>query len=342
MKKYTEMMEHIRPTDCRKNKMLEKAFENSERLPKRRFKFKYLAVLTAAAMIFSTTTVFADDIKEMFYNLLGKNELVSEDVLNDIFSDDDGHVKITVKELLSDGVNSYAIVEYTALDEKGKWWIDKPLVLSSENDLSLHINYPMLDANNNYSSSNGVEELKEYHTENSRIFRLTCFAADKSHNNSVRLIYNLHDKWKSEAVLDVSESVEFKYIKIDNSLAPKKSYEPVSYRISPLGLIVYGNDLQMTKVKKNLIGGYHQQVVKSDSLKSLYLVMKDGKTHDMLNGDDELSSHEFTCMCVYDIDDQPYNASLFSGAFPKPVDVNTIAGIELDGVYYPIDAENPQ
>ena len=136
------MMKHIRPTDCQKNKMLEKAFEGSSNQKKHKFKFKYCAVLLAAAMIFSTTTVFADEIKEAFYNLLGKNEIISEDVLNEVFSDDDGHVKITVKELLSDGINTYAIVEYTALDDKGKWWIDKPLIVGA--DFSTHINYPQL------------------------------------------------------------------------------------------------------------------------------------------------------------------------------------------------------
>lgn len=340
-----ELMEHIIPTEEQKDRIFEKAISGKQK-QQSKFKVRYCVIAAALAMAIPTT-IFADEIKEVFYNLLGKNEIVSEDVLTDIYSDDDGHVKITVKELLSDGINSYVIVEYTALDEKGKWWIDKPLVVSSENDLSLHINYPELQPGDYLSNSNSVEELTEYHTENSRLFKLTCCADRESSNNSVKLIYNLHDKWKSEATLNVSKSVQYKDVKIDKSLAPEKNYESLGYKISSLGLEVYGNDLRMVETKKNAAGGYTTEAVKPDSITSLYLVMKDGKTHDMLSGEDELSPKSYMYMCVYDydfmdIERKPYDTSLYSGAFPKPVDMDTIAGIELDGVYYPINEKDLQ
>lgn len=339
-------MEHIIPTEDQKDRMFEKAISVKPQQHKSRFKARYCVIAAALAMAIPTT-IFANEIKEAFYNILGKNEIVSEEVLNEIYTDNDGHVKITVKELLSDGINSYAIVEYTALDDKGKWWIDKPLVMGSEDDLSLHINYPKLEPNDWISNSFGVEELTEYHTENSRLFQLTCFADRESSNNSVRLIYNLHDKWKSEAILNVSKSVQYIDVKIDSSLAPEKSYEPLGYKISSLGLVVYGNDLGMVETKKNAAGGYTSEVVKPESINSLYLVMKDGKTHDMISGEDELSPQGFMCMCVYsdefmDIQPQPYDTSIYSGAFPKPVDIDTVAGIELDGVYYPIEEKDLQ
>lgn len=347
MKKYNELMKHIVPNDEQKDRMFEKAISGRPQQIQRKFKVRYCVIAAALAMAVPTT-IFADEIKEVFYNLLGKNEIVSEDVLTDIYSDNDGHVKITVKELLSDGINSYVILEYSALDDKGQWWINRPLVISSKDDLSLHINYPKLEPIDCISNSSGVEELTEYHTENSRLFKLTCCADRESSNNSVRLIYNLHDKWRSEAILNVSNSVQCKDVKIDSSLAPEKTYKPSGYKISSLGLVVYGNDLGMVETKKNAAGGYTTEVVKPDSISSLYLVMKDGKTHDMLGGEDELSPREYMCMDVYDYDfmDTPrkpcYNTSIYSGAFPKPVDIDTIAGIELDGVYYPLEEKDLQ
>lgn len=344
------MMEHLRPTEYQKNEMLEKAFSGTAKKTKRPFRLKYCIIAAAAVIVFSGTTVFADEIKAVFYNLLGKNELVSEDVLNEVFSDDDGHVKITVKELLSDSVNSYAIVEYTALDEIGKKWVDKDLVIGSDEDSLIRpihyppINYPWLEPNGYISHSLRVDELKEYHTENSRLLKLTCNMSDKTYD-SIKLIYTIGEKWRNEVVLDVSESVKFKDIKIDNSLAPKKWYEPTGYKISPLGLLVYGNDLGMVEKETLPSGGYTVKLVNPEEANeemnsmTLNMVKKDGKKYSLVSCDDSVSPDNditvsgWTSFCS----DGPGEMTIYSTAFKEPIDLELIDGIELDGIFYPIE-----
>lgn len=350
MKKYTEMMGHIRPTDCQKNEMLEKALAGSSTQKKYKFKFKYCAVVLATVMIFSTTTVFADEIKEAFYNLLGKNEIISENVLNEVYSDNDGHVKITVKEFLSDKINSYAIVEYTALDEIGKEWIDKALIVENLESINQHINYPDLFPNfkdNNtalygVSYSHGATELIEYHTENSRVFKLVCLASGGDFGtDSMRLSYNLPDKWKAEADINVSDSVELTDIKIDSSLAPDKYYKPLGIKISPLSILIYGEDLGIVESGKNPSGnGWYQKVVHDEEIDSLYLIMKDGQKHNIL--EDGSIVLKVTSMLTHVSNPEvEHDIIIYTSAFEEPMDISLISGVELDGIYYPINCKNP-
>ncbi len=343
------MMEHLRPTEYQKNEMLEKAFSGIIKKPKRSFRLKYCIIAATAVLLFSGTTVFADEIKAVFYNLLGKNELVSEDVLNEVYSDDDGHVKITVKEFLSDRINSYAIIEYTALDDKGKKWIDKALIVENMDAMTQHMNYPDMFPNfkdNNtalygVNYNHGAEELIEYHTENSRVFKVVCLASGGDFGtNSMKLLYNLPDKWKTEATIDISESVQITDIEIDNSLAPDKYYKPLGIRISPLSLLIYGEDLGIVESGVNQSGNWYQKIVHDENIDSLYLIMKDGKKYNILDYslDDSSIMLNSTAMLTHVSNPEvEHDIIIYTSAFEEPIDLELIDGIELDGVYYPID-----
>ena len=122
MKKYIEVMDHIRPTDVQKKQMLENAFSKANQ-KRKIFRFKYGLIAALICVIFSTA-VFADEIKNTFYGIFNSDNIVGDKVLNDIYTDGNDHVKMSVKEVLSDKISAYAIVEYTALDEKGRIWLD--------------------------------------------------------------------------------------------------------------------------------------------------------------------------------------------------------------------------
>ena len=129
MKEIREAMEMISPSEEQKNRMFEKAemmAEKSYAPAKRKGRVIKIACCTAAAAaIIGTTTVFADDIKSVFYGLFGNESIISEDIIENVYEDTDGHIDFSVSKVVSDRINSYAIVKYTALDDEGAKWLDK-------------------------------------------------------------------------------------------------------------------------------------------------------------------------------------------------------------------------
>lgn len=342
-------MEHIIPTEDQKDRMFEKAISVKPQQHKSRFKARYCVIAAALAMAIPTT-IFANEIKEVFYNLLGKNEIVSEEVLNEIYTDNDGHVKITVKELLSDKINSYAIVEYTALDDEGKKWIDRSLIMENPENVNDHLNYPNLSPafkdNNtaiygvNYSY--GAYELENYHTEKSRLFKVTCQASGNNFGTDcMQLEYNLPDKFRVKADINVSQSVKVKDIKIDSSNAPEKFYKPLGIQISPLSFAIYGKDLGIVESGRNSVGEYYQKVV-NEEVDSLYIFMKDGKKYDLISFDEDSILDTGGAMTHVSNPNVEYDIVIYTCAFAEPLDISLIAGFELDGVYYPLTEKDLQ
>lgn len=335
MKKYTEMMAHIKPTPEQKERMLEKALQNK---PKRkRFKLRYAAAVVAAGVIFSGT-VFGEEIKNTFYGLLGKDEIVSERVLNDVFTDSDGHVAVSVKEALSDKISTYAIVEYTALDSEGQDWLDNSLAVNNLNgpEVSPYIK----DDNNGVYGVNwsyGYEEIDSCRSEKSRVFKAMYHSSGENFGtDSIRFWYCLTNEWGKETFIDVTESVQLTDIKFDSSQAPDKYYKPLGVKISPMSIMIYGQDLGMFESGKTKTGGNYQKVVHSEEIGSLYIIMKDGTIYDMLSTESmDMGQDEFMLTAVSN-PEVGYDCAIYTGSFAESVDISLIDGIRLDGVYYPL------
>lgn len=337
MKRYIEMMEHICPTQEQKNSMLENAFSSADKPVKtRRFRLSYLVPAIAIGVIFSAN-VFAEEIKSTFYGLLGKSDIVSQEVLSDVYTDTDGCVTMTVKEILSDKINTRVVFEYTSLNDQGKQWLD--------NFLEYHkLNMPnvrpyMKDDNTfiygvNYSYS--WKELIEYRTENARVFQAMYSASgDNFGTDSVQLKYPLAKEWEKNAVIDVSESVQLTDFRFDNSKAPEKYYKPLGVKISPMSLMIYGKDLGIVERGMTKGGGNYMKIVHDETVDSLYIIMKDGAKYDLLEGVNQIVENQ-GASCLVGDPELDYDYIIYSASFIDYMDVEQIAAIELDGVIYPI------
>lgn len=334
MKKYTEIMEHIKPTPEQKDRMLEKALQGKPE--RKRFKLRYAAAVVAAGVIFSGT-VFGEEIKNTFYGLLGRDEIVSEQVLNDVFTDSDGHVTVAVKEVLSDKINAYAIVEYTALDSEGQDWLDNSLIVNMNNAPNITPDWESVNAVYGGSFSYGFEEIENLRTDKSRVFKTVYDSSGENFGtDSIRFWYCLTNDWGKETSIDVTESVQLTDIKFDSSKAPDKYYKPLGAKLSPLSLMIYGKDMGMTETGKTKSGGYYQKVVHEEEIDSLYLIMKDGTIYNMLKSESmDMGQCGYTLTHVSN-PEVGYDCAIYTGAFKESVDISLIDGIELDGVYYPL------
>lgn len=333
------MMEHIRPTEVQKNRMLNNAL--NPKTEKKSFKLRYCAVAAAACVAFSTT-VFADEIKETFYNLLGVDEIVSQDVLSNIYSDTDGHVTMTVKEVLSDKITSKAIVEYSALDNEGEEWIANILKVKEENYNSIFdakLSPAMKDDNAALYGVNwsyGCELIKEYSSEKNLVCEVICEASGENFGtNELKLEYCMPGNFENEVMIDVIESVELKDVKIDGVKDVDKQYRLMGVKYSPLSFMLYGENCGFY-VDRNK-GVFNETYIPEGnaSFDSLYIVMKDGTMLDMREPNDYgYGGSEMTAVRNPEVE---YGLSLYCCSFTQPIDTDEIVGIRFDGIYYSLE-----
>ena len=342
------MMKHIHPTEAQKNRMLNNAL--SHRTEKKSFKLKYCAIAAAACVAFSTT-VFADEIKETFYNLLGADEIVSQDVLSNIYSDTDGHVTMTVKEVLSDNITTRAIIEYMAHDDEGKQWLANMQNVTDEfNDSIFNPQIEPCFKDNNTALygvcwSYGCDELKEYSSDTTRVFELSCEASgENASTNSITLSYCLIDQFDNETVINVSESVELKEVKLDGVKSPDKHYRLTGVKYSPLSIMIYGENLGLYEAGINENDWHYIYSLSDEEIDSCCLIMKDGTKRDFINPlpnqdiDEwfDLGGGGWSLGSVTN-PELDYDVSIYCQSFGTKLDVENVAGIELDGIYYSLE-----
>lgn len=338
MKKYNEMMEHIHPTEIQKNNMLNKALNGEPK--KQKFKLRYCTGVIAVGMMFSMT-VFADEIKDTVYNLLGREEIVSENVLNEVYSDTDGHVKMTIKELLSDNINSRAIIEYTALDDTGKDWLKRIENVMQDYNHSIYDMRlsPHFKDNNTalYGVNSGFScyELEEYTTETTRVFEVSCETSGESYSEYMVLSYPLMNTVSNETMINISESVKLKDVRIDGVKEPEKHYRLTGVKYSPLSIMLYGENHGLYEAGVNEFGGYYQKSLSNEQIDSLYIIMKDGSKINLEEPNDYgYGGWMLNAVTNPEVD---YDVSIYCCSFTKAMNVENIAGIEFDSIYYALN-----
>ncbi len=318
--------------------MLERAMKKTEAKPKRNFKVKYCVIATVVAMAIPTT-IFADEIKNTFYNILGKDEKVSEYVVNDIYTDSTENLKVTVKELLSDKINSYAVVEYEALTEKGiesLEGLDKMLRYGNPFDDNIFdhtlicIEPDIKDDNTlnygvNYSFK--TSELMQYRTENKRVYSMQYNASgDNFGTDNVKINYELESKSK-EVTLKCTKYLDYKEIKLDSSKAPDKTYKPTGVKLSTFSIFVYGENCGQYEAGINKYGWSYVRSLSDEEVESIYLIMKDDTKMDVL-------ALGGSMLCSVTNPDVDYDIEIFTACFGEYINTDDVAGIEIDGIYY--------
>lgn len=319
--------------------MLEMAMKKTEAKPKRNFKAKYCVIAIAVAMAIPTT-IFADEIKNTFYNILGKDEKVSEYVVNDIYTDSSENLKFTVKELLSDKINSYAVVEYEALTEKGieslegldemlryygnirNDYITDHTLISITPDMK-DDNYALYGVNYSFET----KELEEYRTENKRVYSVQYNASgDNFGTDNVKINYELESVSK-EVTLKCTKYLDYKEIKLDSSKAPDKTYKPTGVKLSTFSVFVYGKNCGNYEAGINKYGWYYQRSLSYEEVESIYLIMKDDTKMDLL-------ALGGSMLCSVTNPDVDYDIGIYTACFGEYINTDDVAGIEIDGVYY--------
>lgn len=335
MNEFNKAMDKICPSEQQKNRMFDKALAMAEDdAPKtvRRPKLKIIAAsIIAAAALVGTTTVFADEIKSAFYKFFSDDSTISQDIIENIYEDSDGHVDFSVSRIVSDKINTYAIVKYTALDDVGEEWLSNRFasfdIIGKAEDMlnrGLFIKPDdSTDAHISYMFGITDEEITDITEENSRVFKISCTSADVVLNSDcVKIEYVMTSGKMRRALLDVSESIELTDIKLDRSIAADKLYIPAGVKLSPLGLMIYGENNGLYETSED---GNSMWSTSDERLDSVKIIRKDGSY---------IKYSNFISLCPVIGEGKGYDIALFSTFFKEPVDIADIDGVEINGVFY--------
>jgi len=336
-----EAINAIAPTSEQKSRMLSGI---KQRTVYARGNVRWLRVTAVAAALCCLfgMTAFADDIGEMFTGLFTKDAVIGETVLTGVYSDTDGHVQMAVEELLSDGMTVRMVVRYRAVDEKGTEWLNELECLEDGKvkfDQYGFFAAPAFKDNNTVlygvNWSHGARELEEYNTETERIF-VVIMEADRIGwgTEDIELSY-LMPSGERTTLLDASARVEMLSYELDSSAAPEKLYVPESAAISPISLVINGTDLGVTESGEEN-GYYYSRMVAEAEIDWLFLCFKDGTRIDLLRDDDHFTNGAWM-LGGGNASDGENSLIIASISFTNPIDVSAVAGIELDGVFYPFE-----
>ena len=148
--------------------------QQTVRRNKRRYGGAAAIVVTAAVVslvLFVPDTSVAKYVKKMFGGFWSQQKEVESYVQKNVYRDGDRHVRISVEEVLSDGICIQMVVKYTAKDQAGERWLKDygpNRYIDREEGESLLCMTPK----GSDSFGGGVEELVEYRSEREQYYSL--------------------------------------------------------------------------------------------------------------------------------------------------------------------------
>lgn len=333
----------VTPSEEQKDRMFRNAVELSEKNEKREEKknmskiIRTICSVAVAAAVIGTTTVFADEIKSTFYNIFSNDNVISDGIIENVYSESDGHIEFSVEKIVSDTINTFAIVRYTALDEKGKEWLGTPFENTEDYCEEGGMPYELIGKQVyiqpgkdevNYSWG-GMSEMTDSTEENSRVFKIECNASDAvTDTEYVNLYFEMPDSRKHKKI-KITESVPLINIALDSSKAAENYYIPTGVKLSSLGIMVYGmnNGLYEEYIDEN--GNYVLTSLNDEKVSvEVEIVTKDGSEVPVL--------HPWSLGAETD-KRKDYDVAILTDYFEEPVDTDNIAGIIIDGVYFELN-----
>jgi len=101
-----------------------------------------------------------------------------------------------------------------------------------------------------------------------------------------------------------------------------KLNEDTGVKLSPLGIMIYGDNNGLFELSEN---GNSLWMTSDERLDSVKIIRKDG-AHIKYSGSMSL--------CPVIGEGKEYDIAIFSTFFKEPTDIEAIAGVEIDGVFY--------
>lgn len=323
-------------------------------MKKHRFSRKAIALPIAAAVTIAVCGIGVGAAYGFEYltEVFKGNENITAEIQSNIFSDTDGHVSVTIEQLVSDGRHVHAAVHYEALDKVGQEWLSKDeMFITNDYNCNELLNIKHLDENGKEEcpGSYGSIEITEQRTETDRYFYTKCKVFNEYWDqDKLDMIFNypMRGGLLKKAQFEVVNTLESRQYKIIGNERSSKYLTPTHIDISALSYALYAHDdygLVITNDLPN--GGYeshisvsHEDFAREVSQKYASLVRADGERIVLVDMRGSYSGEEWIWMSGEIINfDEIHNC--WTADYSITFEFDELVGIEIDGVYYDLIAE---
>ena len=243
---YQKMQEQILPGREKQDEIwdiIEKRAEKKHGRWSQRHAVKLAGGIAAAILVCVLCipqTGLADNVKGFLNQFFDRPANVKEDVVKNVYEDSDGHVKMQVTKMLSDGACAYLDICYQALDETGKQWLFKEKL--GIDAIQFLYEGDIIGKTVGYSA--GLEEYKDMATEQARYFTFECvdYSGNFNMNEIERILsYPMCEK-KGEGKIKLSSNMDTFAYQLKGEGSPSKFYKPEYLLVSKLSYGIFGKN----------------------------------------------------------------------------------------------------
>lgn len=339
--KKTEMINaftEIKADRNTKQKIWSSLSAKSEKAKPRLIRKPIVAAAAVVCVLACSLPVVAESIKSLLNEKFPETVVMQENIQKAVYESNDGHVKMTVDEMLSDEMIVLMTVHYEALDEKGIEWVNNH---KFESDISAigsisygrNVGFGIIPDMGDNTIIHGVnvsyntEELTEFRTDTERWFLLHYSASSRDYDSAQGKFAYPMTAGVETVFIDTKGNVPVKTIELKNDEVPSKYFTPTHIEISKLSFVIYA---MQHGVYETFSEPYHygrRWTLPDEEYEKIacFFVMDNGEKIKLEGGMN--STHP----------DEKNNYSdlvLLSNQLPENVDIEAIKGLEICGVYY--------
>ena len=246
------------------------------------------AAIAVVCVLGISVPVIAAGIRSLIINRTPSYAPLSDSIETSVYTQSDEHVKMSVEEMLSDGMVVNMTVKYTAIDDDGKQWLEN---LVADNN-SIYLKPAMFEIPGHRTNfSWGTVEMGEYASEDERIFMVELSADSRDYFEKKGVLSFPMTESKEEVMLDISGNVEIRSFKLESGKKASDYYTPTYIEISPMTFVIYAqNHGVYERITSGKNGEYTSETwllpdEELDSLeKNSYFILKDGSKEDLCAG----------------------------------------------------------
>ena len=298
----------------------------------------FIVAAAVACVLVCSMPVVADSIKSLLSEKFPETVVMQENIQKAVYESNDGHVKMTVDELLSDEMIVLMTVHYEALDDVGKDWLnnhkfESDIAAMGSISYGRNVGFGIVPDMGDNTIIHGVnvsyntEEITEHKTDTERWFFLHYSASSRDYDSAQGKFAYPMTNGVETVYIDTKGNVPVKTIELKNDEVPSEYFTPTHIEISKLSFVIFA---MQHGVYETFDEPYHH---------GRRWILPD-EEHDKIScffvtGNGEKIKLDGGMNATHPDEKNNYSdLVLLSNQLPEGVDIEMIVGLEINGVYY--------
>lgn len=278
-------------------------------------------------------TGFADGIKSFLDQYFDKPASIKQDIVENIYEDSDGHIKMQITKMFSDGACAYLDICYEALDDIGKDWLSN--VKMEVDSIGFLYKGDIIGKTTAYRQA--LQEYKDMATGQARYFSFSYvdYSGNFNLNRIKRILSYPMCKGKREEKMKLNSNIDTFAYHLEGEKPLSKFYEPEYLLVSKFSYGIFGKNQGVYTGLSN--GGYLNEDFLSSpdsDIEKVVFIMNDGS---------KIKIDDMAEFCPA-LDVPGYDLVVASGFFynedgsrwnmHKAINPTELDGVQINGTYY--------